>query len=688
MRKPSHGRNRVVIEAVTPQLDCGRYAVRRIVGDAVHVGAAIYADGHDVVAARVLYKRVGEKPWRSASLRALGNDLWSGSFAVDRLGEWIFTVEAWIDHFAGWAADMRKRLAGRQQGSVPPTTKEDIALALRSGALLLQQGAKRARGADARKLAEAAQRLEDLALHAIEGVGFPVSEEILRLMDAYPDLTHATRYEPELPLWVDRERARFSAWYELFPRSASPHPGRHGTFADVERQLPEIAAMGFDILYMPPIHPIGRSYRKGPNNTTTAPPGAPGSPWAIGDANAPDVRPDGSECEEGCGGHKSIHPELGSFEAFDRLVKAAKTHGIEIALDIAFQCSPDHPWVKEHPDWFVIRPDGTIQYAENPPKKYQDIYPLNFESQDWRGLWDELYSVFEFWIERGVTTFRVDNPHTKALPFWEWCLGALSRKYPETIYLAEAFTRPHVMYGLAKRGFTQSYTYFTWRNTRGELEEYLKELTQPPVSDFFRPNFWPNTPDILHRALQEGGPPAFMQRIILAATLAASYGIYGPAYELAENAPAAPAPGRSESEEYLNSEKYEIRQRDRNAPGSLVPLITKLNQIRRENVALHSNESLRFHPVENPNLICYSKATPDFDNLLLMVVNLDAVYEQSGWTDLDLGALGLKAEESFVVQDLLNGGDQYVWKGRRNFVALRPGTKPAHVFRVRREHRA
>ena len=684
MQKPAHGRNRVVIEAVTPQLDSGRFPVRRIAGDRVQVAAAAYADGHDEVAARLLYRAAAEQQWRTASLRALGNDLWSGSFIVDRLGEWAFTVEAWIDRFASWAADLRKRLAGRQPGAVVAVTDADLALALRTGAMLIRQGAKRALGADARQLTEAAERLEMLAQDAGAVAEFPVSDAILRLMNAYPDLTHATRYQPELPLWVDRERARFSAWYELFPRSASPHPGRHGTFADVERQLPEIAAMGFDILYLPPIHPIGRSYRKGPNNTTAPPPDAPGSPWAIGDANAPDIRPDGGQCRQGCGGHKSIHPELGTFEDFGRLVKAAQAHGMEIALDIAFQCSPDHPWVKEHPDWFVIRPDGSIQYAENPPKKYQDIYPLNFESPDWRGLWDELYSVFEFWIERGVSVFRVDNPHTKAFPFWEWCLGTLSRKYPETIFLAEAFTRPHVMYGLAKRGFTQSYTYFTWRNTKSELEEYLNELTQPPLSDFFRPNFWPNTPDILHKTLQQGGPPAFAQRIILAATLASNYGIYGPAYELAENKPAAPAPGISESEEYLNSEKYEIRQRNRNAPGSLVPLIARLNRIRRENAALHANDSLYFHRIDNPNLLCYSKAAGNFDNLLLVVVNLDAVYEQSGWTDLDLTALNLKPEESFVVEDLLNGGEQYLWKGRRNFVILRPGTRPAHILRVRR----
>jgi starch synthase (maltosyl-transferring) len=377
-------------------------------------------------------------------------------------------------------------------------------------------------------------------------------------------------------------------------------------------------------------------------------------------------------------------PELGSYADFDRLVESAKKVGLEVALDIAFQCSPDHPWVTEHPSWFVIRPDGSIQYAENPPKKYQDIYPLNFESSDWRGLWDELYSVFEFWIKRGVHVFRVDNPHTKALPFWEWCLGKLHENYPETIFLAEAFTRPHVMYSLAKSGFTQSYTYFTWRTEKAEIESYLEEITRPPISDFFQPNFWPNTPDILHKSLQEGGWAAFRQRVILAATLTANFGIYGPAYELGESAPARPSAGKTESEEYLDSEKYQIRQRDRNAPGSLVPLITLLNQIRRKNAALQTNSSLCFHAVDNANLICYSKATADFENVILVVVNLDSFREQIGWVELDLEKIGLGDDEEFGVEDLLTGA-RYTWRGRRNYVALQPETQTAHVFRIDRK---
>ncbi len=679
MLKPEHGRNRVVIEEVAPQVDAGRHAVRRIVGERVSVSAAIFADGHDELAAQILYRHRLERKWRTAAMKPCGNDLWNGFLVVDQLGAWRFTVMGWIDRFESWARDLRKRLAAANE-----LAPGEMVLALRTGAVILERGAIRARGADAQKLKEAARSLEVLASRQTTPAEYPLSEEIHRMMAQYPDLTLATRYEQELPLWVDRERARFSTWYEMFPRSASPEPGRHGTFADVERQLPEIAAMGFDILYLPPIHPIGRAYRKGPNNAASAPPGAPGSPWAIGDAAAPDVRPDGKRCEKDCGGHKAIHSQLGTFDDFERLVSAAQAEGMEIALDIAFQCSPDHPWVREHPEWFTIRPDESIQYAENPPKKYQDIYPLNFETSDWRGLWDELYSVFEFWIERGVRVFRVDNPHTKALPFWEWCLDALGCKYPGTIFLSEAFTRPHLMYGLAKRGFTQSYTYFTWRNTKSELEEYLREITRPPVSEFFRPNFWPNTPDILHKALQEGGPPAFAQRVVLAGTLSASYGIYGPAYELAENQAAQPASGKSDSEEYLHSEKYEIRQRARSAPGSLVPLITALNRIRRANPALHSNDSLHFHGVDNPQLICYSKAAPNFDNLILTIVNLDAFHEQSGWTNLDLARLGLTSGEAYFAEDLLSG-ERYAWSGHRNYVVLRPGTKPAHILRLIRQ---
>jgi len=669
------------------------------------VNAAIFADGHDHLAARVLYRHESETEWRFVPMRELGNDLWTATFVADKLGAWRFTVMGWVDHFATWASDFAKRVAAQRQPDLvdaSPATRpdangglqvganaleqnaaaQDVALALATGANLIRDAAKRAQGEDAQRLKQIAAKFKTLAAEVKNFYDNPCDEELQRLMASYPDLAHATRYKNELPVWVDRERARFSSWYELFPRSASPVAGQHGTSRDVEQQLPEIAEMGFDVVYLPPIHPIGRAFRKGPNNATVAPPGAPGSPWAIGDRAAVPCAPLGADVAGDCGGHKSIHPELGTFADFDRLVKSARSGGVDVALDIAFQCSPDHPWVKDHPDWFVKRPDGSIQYAENPPKKYQDIYPLNFESADWRGLWDELYSVFEFWIERGVRVFRVDNPHTKALPFWEWCLGEIRSKYPDVIFLAEAFTRPHVMYGLAKRGFTQSYTYFTWRNSKPELQSYLEEITRPPVSDFFRPNFWPNTPDILHKTLQEGGRPAFMHRLILAATLVSNYGIYGPAYELAENAPAKPPAGRSESEEYLDSEKYQIRQRDRNRPDSLVPLIATLNRIRRENRALQSNASLHFHSIDNPNLICYSKATPGFENTILVIVNIDSFNEQTGWANLDLNLLGFSPNENLLVEDLLSGA-RYTWRDR-NYVALRPGIQPAHIFRVTR----
>jgi len=680
--KPSEGRSRVVIEEVTPQVDCGRYPVYRIEGDRVTVSAAIFGDGHDMLSARLLYRQKAEGNWHFVPMIPVGNDLWTGHFLADKLGLWQFTVLGWMDHFETWMRDLRKRLEAQPTAANPTLPAQDIPLALRTGADLLQHMAKRARGADAAKLTEIVTSLRSMADQNAATYEYPLSDEIHALVARYPDLAFATRHEPDMPLWINRKRARFSSWYELFPRSASPIPGQHGTFRDVEAQLPEIAAMGFDVLYMPPIHPIGTAFRKGKNNSTTALEGDVGSPWAIG----------AKRTQTNEGGHKAILPELGTMADFDHLVTAAKAVHMEIALDIAFQCSPEHPWVSEHPAWFIARPDGSIQYAENPPKKYQDIYPLNFESNDWRSLWDELKSVFEFWIQHGVKIFRVDNPHTKALPFWEWCIGSVREEHPDVIWLAEAFTRPHVMYSLAKAGFTQSYTYFTWRTTKPELQTYLEELTKPPVSDFFQPNFWPNTPDILHQSLQDGGRPAFMQRLILATTLTANYGIYGPAYELGENAPTKPTTGKTESEEYLDSEKYEIRQRDRNQPHSLVPLITILNHIRRTNPALQSNGSLIFHPVDNSNILCYSKTAQDAvnvthdggDNTILVAINLDPINEQGGWIDLDLKALKIPYDQTFIVEDLLTG-IRYTWKDRSNYVALRPAVQPAHIFRITRQ---
>lgn len=661
--KPIEGRKRVIIEEVQPRVSCGRYPARRTLGDSVTVSAAIFADGHDHVAGRLLYRHESERDWRSTPMISLTNDMWTATFTVDKIGTWSYTLEAWVDHFGTWCSDLQKRLAAQNDPAASSVTgPQNIPLALRTGASLLEDVKARAKGEDAKLLDQILVSLRWMADQKTEVHEYPICDDVIKLVNEYPDLSRATRYHQDLSLWVDRERARYSTWYELFPRSTSPDPTRHGTFADVEALLPDIAAMGFDVLYLPPIHPIGNAFRKGPNNNVASAKGDPGSPWAIGSNE---------------GGHTAIHRQLGTLAEFERLVAASHAHGMEIALDIAFQCSPDHPWVGEHPDWFTKRPDGSIQYAENPPKKYQDIYPLNFESSDWTSLWQALHDVFAYWIEHGVHIFRVDNPHTKALPFWEWCIAEIHKQHPDVIFLAEAFTRPHVMYSLAKAGFTQSYTYFTWRNTSTELQQYFEEITKPPVTDFFRPNLWPNTPDILHATLQNGGRPAFMQRLILAATLGANYGIYGPAFELGENLPAKPG-----SEEYLNSEKYEIRRWDRAAHHSLAPLITRLNQIRRENSALQSDGSLHFHPADSPHILCYSKVAAG--NLILVAINLDPAQEQGGWIDLDLKHLAIAHGQPFDVEDLLTG-KHYQWHGRSNYVALRPDVMPAHIFRITRE---
>jgi starch synthase (maltosyl-transferring) len=672
--KPAEGRRRVVIEEVQPQVDGGRYPAKRVLGDTVEVTAAIFGDGHDHVGARLYYRPSSQRTWQSTTFESLSNDLWRAAFVVDKLGDWQFTIEAWVDHFDTWAHDLKKRLAAQPDPHEPTqqVTPQDIPLALRIGAGHLDAAAARAKAADAKKLARAAEQLRALADSQLAFYESPITPELEALAAKYPDLSLSTKVDRQFPLWVDRERARFSAWYELFPRSCSPTPGRHGTFRDIEPLLPEIARMGFDIVYLPPIHPIGVQFRKGKNNSVTAKPDDVGSPWAIG---APE------------GGHTSLHPQLGSFDDFAHLVSATKAHGMELALDIAFQCSPDHPWVKEHPYWFTIRPDGTIQYAENPPKKYQDIYPLNFESKEWRALWDALYGVFKFWIDRGIRVFRVDNPHTKALPFWDWCIAAIHKTHPETILLAEAFTRPHVMYSLAKGGYTQGYTYFTWRTTKTELQTYFEEICNPPVSDFFRPNVWPNTPDILHEQLQEPDPTrrraVFQQRAVLAATLSANWAIYGPAFELGEWRAAKPAPGKTGSEEYLDSEKYQLRHWDRESPDSIAPLIAKLNRIRHENSALQRNERLIFHDAPNPQLLCYSKSNQDHTNTILIVVNLDPQNEQTAWLDLKLDELGLPWKGSFIVKDLLTDVS-YTWKDQWNYVALRPWEMPAHIFHIMR----
>ncbi len=645
------GRCRVVIERVSPEIDCGRFPVKRIVGEKVIVEADVFADGHDRVACQILYRQ-GNEEVHFSPMEPLGNDRWRGEFRVTTIGKYQYTVEGWIDGFQSWWDALEKKIAAGQ----------DVHVDLVPGVKLVESAATRATAEDAALLRQWAQRLQQGKTDASTTVIGP-DRELLSLMRRYPDRDLASLYEKQLAVTVDRQKASFSTWYEVFPRSCSPASGRHGTLQDCETWLPYLASMGFDVVYLPPIHPIGHAFRRGKNNAAVVQPDDVGSPWAVGSNE---------------GGHKSVHRELGSLEDFRRFLSKAGQHGIEVALDIAYQCSPDHPYVIEHPEWFRTRPDGTIQYAENPPKKYQDIYPLNFESAHWQALWEELKSVFEFWIDQGARIFRVDNPHTKPFSFWEWAIGKIKEKYPDALFLAEAFTRPPVMSRLAKAGFSQSYTYFAWRNTKQEITDYFTQLTQTEVREYLRPNLWPSTPDILPEFLQVGGKAAFMVRFILAATLGANYGIYGPAFELCENVPLQPG-----SEEYLNSEKYELKHRDLHAAGSLKDLISRVNRIRKENPALQSNRNLRFHETDNPSMICYSKATDDFANVIFVVVNLDCFHTQAGWVRLDLASLGLDATHAFQVYDLLADG-RYLWQGSQNYVELVPEILPAHILRVRR----
>ncbi|MBI3323439.1 MAG: DUF3416 domain-containing protein [Candidatus Omnitrophica bacterium] len=564
----------MVIEGVQPEVDGGRFPIKRIAGDEVAVEADLFADGHEPVAGALLFRHESQRKWKEAPLRPLVNDRFRASFPVKELGGYRYTLEGWVDRPGGRPA--------------------------------------------------------------------------------------AARYEKELRVVVDREKARFSAWYELFPRSWGATPGRHGSFRELEQRLGYVRDLGFDVLYFPPIHPISRVLRKGKNNALAAGPGEPGSPWGIGARE---------------GGHKAVHPELGTLEDFRRVVGKAKQMGLEVALDVALQCSPEHPYVKEHPGWFRRRPDGTIRHAENPPKKYEDIVPFDFECARRKELWEEMKGIFSFWIGQGVRIFRVDNPHTKPFDFWEWLIAEVKRDHPDVILLSEAFTRPKVMMRLAKLGFTQSYTYFCWRNTRAELAGYFTELTQGPAREFFRPSVWTNTPDILTAYLQQGGQPAFRARLVLAATLAASYGIYGPAFELCEDQPREPG-----SEEYLNSEKYEIKRWELDRPDSLKGLIARVNRIRRENPALQRDDGLLFHPTDNEQILCYSKHSPDRKSRILVAVNLDPRRAQSGWVELQLEPLGLASAGPFEVEDLLHGR-RYRWQGARNYLEITP-EMTAHIFRV------
>ena len=662
---PKEGRNRVVIEYLSPTVDGGRFPAKRTVGELVHVEADIFTDGHDSISCALLVRRepTGTQDkttpdnWTEIPMAPLVNDRWTAAFRVAEIGLYSFKVQGWVDHFETWRLALLKRIKA----------DSDTAVDYLIGADLIAEAASRAVGPDSTWLRDRAAQLraktdpKSLRTHSTD----PTLHELVR---RHPDKRFVSESDREYSLVVDPVRARFSSWYELFPRSTAAEPGRHGTFATLEARLDYIADLGFNVVYLPPIHPIGRTFRKGPNNNPESQPGDEGSPWAIGSAD---------------GGHKSIHPSLGTLEDFRRVIARASDLGLTLALDIAFQAAPDHPYVAEHAAWFKQRPDGTIQYAENPPKKYQDIYPFDFESEDWPGMWEELKSVFLYWVGHGVTIFRVDNPHTKAFPFWEWLIGAVKREHPQVLFLAEAFTRPKIMYRLAKLGFSQSYTYFPWRNAKWELTQYLTELTQPPVVDFFRPNQWPNTPDILTEFLQIGGRPVFSIRMLLAATLGANYGIYGPAFELMEHTPV-----RRGSEEYLDSEKYQVRHWDldnsgSDRTGSLAPLIARVNQIRNEHEALKNDRSLRFHSIENDQLIAYTKESADRSDLILTIVNLDPHHTQSSFVTLPLDELEIPSDRGFEAEDLLTG-DRYLWHGPRNYIELNPAKQAGHILKIHR----
>jgi len=648
IRHHDHGRKRVVIENVRPRVEDGDFAVKRVVGDEVVVTADLYADGHDSVTGILRYRKESDTAWQEIPLTALENDRWESRFRVEEVGTYYFTVSGWVDHFQTWRKDLKKKYQAGQ----------DVKSELSVGAGYITATASRAEESDTVALLHYADALEK-ETDAGERVEIALGEELAQLMGRFPDRRWAT-VSSQLRVSVDRPQASFSTWYELFPRSWSSEPGTHGTFRDCERLLPEIARMGFDVLYFPPIHPIGTTNRKGKNNSPETQSNDPGCPWAIGSHE---------------GGHDAIHPGLGTLEDFRALVEKARGYGIEMALDVAFQCSPDHPYLVEHPEWFKWRPDGTIQYAENPPKKYEDVVPIHFECENWRELWQELKRVVVFWIDQGVTIFRVDNPHTKPFSFWDWFIGEVKRDYPDVLFLSEAFTRPKVMYRLAKLGFSQSYTYFTWRNSKQEFIDYLTELTRTPVCEFFRPNFWPNTPDILPQHLQFGGRAAFPARLVLAATLSSNYGIYGPVFELLEN---RAVPGK---EEYLNSEKYEFKQWDWDAPGNLKDFIALVNRVRRENPALQQTNNITFLEIENDFLLCYAKEDPERSNLVVTAVNLDFHRTQSGWVRIPLERFGIDPAQPFLVHDLLSDA-RYIWQGERNYVELNPDLQSAHIFRV------
>ena len=637
------GQARVVIENVQPQIDGGHYPAKFTIGESVKITADIFGDGHDHLRAQVLFKHETKESWSTLELKHQSNDNWAAYFQVTEKGFYLFTIRAWVDHFETWYDGFKKKA----QAAL------DLQVELMEGAALLKKIGK---GDPYFQSLAATLADKDSYRDAVEKVLSPAFEKIVH---EHPLIEHETTFDQRLKLVVEFRKANFSAWYELFPRSASLD-GKHGKFQDVIRLLPRISAMGFDVLYLPPIHPIGKINRKGKNNSVKAEPGEPGSPWAIGSDE---------------GGHKAIHPELGTLGDFKKLIAEARKLNIDVAMDIAFQCAPDHPYVKEYPQWFKQRPDGSIQYAENPPKKYQDIYPFNFESKDWEKLWAELLSVFEYWIEQGVTIFRVDNPHTKPIRFWQWVIAEITKKHEDIIFLAEAFTRPKIMASLAKVGFTQSYTYFTWRVTKEEIVEYMNELVYSPSRHYFRPNFWPNTPDILPFHLQHQGENIFIIRLALATTLSSSYGIYGPPYEFIHN---IPVPGR---EEYMDSEKYEIKRHDWKKTNRMTDIITILNRTRKQHPALQSTWNLQFCTIHQPNLLAYLKATPDLSDIFLIVVNLDPHQRHSGYVQLPKESLGLRDRVNIKIHDIMTD-EHYTWTQDWNYVELDPFKMPFHLFKL------
>ncbi len=643
----------VIIENLSPLIEGGRYPVKRVVGQSLRIEADIFKDGHDVLVAVLKWRKCGQRNWFETPMRALINDRWEATCSFEENAPYECSIEAWGDPFLSWQAEFEKKYTAGIQ---------DLGSETLEGAALVEGAATRAtQGADRERLNELALQLRSAETDRDVAADLVRAKELTVLMALYADRALATEFRPYLKVTVDRAKALFAAWYEFFPRSAEGKPDSGSTFRDCLTRVDDAKAMGFDVIYFPPIHPIGVSKRKGRNNSVTSEPGEPGVPYAIGSAE---------------GGHKAVAPELGTLKDFAWLVKEIKKRGMEVALDFAINCSPDHPYVSAHPEWFFKRPDGTIKYAENPPKKYEDIYPLNFHNPDWKSLWEEMKSIILFWAKQEVRIFRVDNPHTKPVAFWEWMIREVQKQYPDVIFLSEAFTRPKMMQSLAKSGFTQSYTYFTWRNTRAELVEYFTELTQTDMKEYFRANLWPNTPDILPHFLQQGGRPAFLIRALLATTLSTVYGIYS-GFELCEN---AAIPGK---EEYLDSEKYQFKGRDWNAEGNIKEFITVLNRIRRENRALQSYENLVFCDGTNDQILAYAKTTAALDNLLLIVLTLDPWQAQSGKISVPLETFGFAEGETYQMHDLLDG-NRYLWKGRENFVSLNPNGRIAHVFRIRR----